>query len=219
MTDCGNIGTARPAAGERDGDGDDEEEQRAVAWEGCSHNRAGGRASPRNLAHVAAAELPLDSGSVANRVRPGGVMAGKRVPGAAGDDMVPGRCDGCGRKAASCGMVEHGWTVRPTAAGFAGAYCPDCAVALQLLPWTIRCARVRAAEGRRGSGGARRVSLFSRRARLLVPCVASAPPSSGGRRRSQAQRMPVVILRISRGGGRLFRIAVTVGASCRLSCS
>ena len=67
-------------------------------------------------------------------------MAGERVPGAAGDDMVPGRCDGCGQQAALCGMVERGWTVRPTAAGFAGAYCPDCAVALQLLPWTIRCA-------------------------------------------------------------------------------
>ena len=56
-----------------------------------------------------------------------------------GDAAVPARCDGCGRKAASCGMVEHGWTVRPTLAGFAGAYCPDCAVALQLLPWTIHC--------------------------------------------------------------------------------
>ena len=56
-----------------------------------------------------------------------------------GDDAVPDRCDGCGRRAASCGMVEHGWTVRPSLAGFAGAYCPDCAAALQLLPWTIRC--------------------------------------------------------------------------------
>jgi hypothetical protein len=55
-------------------------------------------------------------------------------------DAVPYRCDGCGRKAASCGMVEHGWTVRPAQAGFAGAYCRDCAVALQLLPWTVRCA-------------------------------------------------------------------------------
>jgi len=56
-----------------------------------------------------------------------------------GDDAVPDRCDGCGRRAASCGMVEHGWTVRPGLAGFAGAYCPDCAAALHLLPWTIRC--------------------------------------------------------------------------------
>lgn len=58
---------------------------------------------------------------------------------AQGDDAVPERCDGCGRKAASCGMVELGWTVRPSLAGFAGAYCPSCAAALQLLPWTIQC--------------------------------------------------------------------------------
>jgi hypothetical protein len=58
---------------------------------------------------------------------------------ASGDAFVPDRCDGCGREAASCGMVEKGWTVRTSLAGFAGAYCPDCAVALQLLPWTIRC--------------------------------------------------------------------------------
>jgi hypothetical protein len=36
-------------------------------------------------------------------------------------------------------MVDHGWTVRTELAGFAGAYCPDCASSLHLLPWTIRC--------------------------------------------------------------------------------
>jgi hypothetical protein len=55
------------------------------------------------------------------------------------NDVVPDRCDGCGRKAAACGMDEHGWTVRTLPAGFAGAYCRACAAALHLLPWTIRC--------------------------------------------------------------------------------
>lgn len=55
------------------------------------------------------------------------------------EDAVPERCDGCGRKAAACGMREHGWTVRTLPAGFAGAYCRDCAAALHLLPWTICC--------------------------------------------------------------------------------
>jgi len=61
------------------------------------------------------------------------------VVGVHGDEAVPDRCDGCGRKAASCGMVERGWTVRTVLAGFAGSYCPDCAVALHQLPWTIAC--------------------------------------------------------------------------------
>jgi hypothetical protein len=59
--------------------------------------------------------------------------------GSGDNDVVPDRCDGCGRKAASCGMVDHGWMVRTMLAGFAGAYCPDCATALHWLPWTIRC--------------------------------------------------------------------------------
>jgi len=59
----------------------------------------------------------------------------------AGDnEVVPDRCDGCGREAASCGMIDHGWTIRTEQAGFAGAYCSDCAVALHMLPWTISCA-------------------------------------------------------------------------------
>ena len=36
-------------------------------------------------------------------------------------------------------MDAIGWTVRTLRAGFAGAYCLDCASALHLLPWTIRC--------------------------------------------------------------------------------
>lgn len=54
-------------------------------------------------------------------------------------ETVPERCDGCGRRAASCGMDTVGWTVRTLPAGFAGAYCLDCAAALQLLPWLIQC--------------------------------------------------------------------------------
>ena len=54
-------------------------------------------------------------------------------------DVVPERCDGCGRRAAACGMDTIGWTVRTLPAGFAGAYCLDCASALQLLPWLIQC--------------------------------------------------------------------------------
>jgi hypothetical protein len=54
---------------------------------------------------------------------------------------VPGRCDGCGRAAADARMDEDGWAVRPLPAGFAGAYCLECASALQLLPWTIDCAQ------------------------------------------------------------------------------
>ena len=55
------------------------------------------------------------------------------------DDVIPDGCDGCGRSAVSCGMHEHGWTVRTLLSGFAGAYCRDCAAALELLPWTIQC--------------------------------------------------------------------------------
>ncbi len=36
-------------------------------------------------------------------------------------------------------MDTVGWTVRTLPAGFAGAYCLDCASALQLLPWLIQC--------------------------------------------------------------------------------
>ncbi len=36
-------------------------------------------------------------------------------------------------------MDTVGWTVRTLSAGFAGAYCRDCASALQLLPWLIQC--------------------------------------------------------------------------------
>lgn len=36
-------------------------------------------------------------------------------------------------------MDAVGWTVRTLPAGFAGAYCLDCAAALHLLPWVIRC--------------------------------------------------------------------------------
>lgn len=36
-------------------------------------------------------------------------------------------------------MEDVGWTVRTLPAGFAGAYCLDCATALHLLPWVIRC--------------------------------------------------------------------------------
>lgn len=54
-------------------------------------------------------------------------------------DVVPERCDGCGRKAAACAMDTTGWTVRTLPAGFAGSYCLDCASALQLLPWLIQC--------------------------------------------------------------------------------
>jgi hypothetical protein len=54
-------------------------------------------------------------------------------------EVVPERCDGCGRAAAACGMATAGWTVRALPAGFAGAYCLGCASALQLLPWTISC--------------------------------------------------------------------------------
>ncbi len=54
-------------------------------------------------------------------------------------EVVPERCDGCGRLAAACGMDTVGWTVRTLPAGFAGAYCLDCASALHLLPWLIQC--------------------------------------------------------------------------------
>ncbi len=54
-------------------------------------------------------------------------------------DVVPERCDGCGRLAAACRMDAVGWTVRTLPAGFAGAYCLDCASALHLLPWLIQC--------------------------------------------------------------------------------
>lgn len=37
-------------------------------------------------------------------------------------------------------MDEAGWAVRPLPAGFAGAYCLECASALKLLPWTVDCA-------------------------------------------------------------------------------
>jgi hypothetical protein len=37
-------------------------------------------------------------------------------------------------------MLDHGWTVRVISGGFAGTYCPDCAVALHMLPWSIQCA-------------------------------------------------------------------------------
>ena len=82
--------------------------------------------------------LPLDISRSADRVIPGGSNEGE-VVGARRNEAVPDGCDGCGRKAASCGMVEHGWTVRTAQTGFAGAYCSDCAIALQLLPYTVSC--------------------------------------------------------------------------------
>jgi hypothetical protein len=54
-------------------------------------------------------------------------------------ESTPVACDGCGRDARACGMDDVGWTVRRPRAGFAGAYCADCANALRLLPWTMAC--------------------------------------------------------------------------------
>ena len=37
-------------------------------------------------------------------------------------------------------MVEHGWTIRLLPGlGSRRRHRPDCAIALQLLPWTIQC--------------------------------------------------------------------------------
>ena len=55
-------------------------------------------------------------------------------------DGVPARCDGCGRYSTGSRMKQAGWAVRRDAAGFAGAYCLDCAEALHLLPSLLRCA-------------------------------------------------------------------------------
>jgi hypothetical protein len=36
-------------------------------------------------------------------------------------------------------MADHGWTVRPRSAGFAGAYCPDCSEMLTLYTRSLEC--------------------------------------------------------------------------------
>ena len=52
---------------------------------------------------------------------------------------LPARCDGCGRTAADTGMSEHGWAVSPVTAAVPGTYCLECASALRMLDWFIRC--------------------------------------------------------------------------------
>ena len=52
---------------------------------------------------------------------------------------VPARCDGCGRDALDCGMIEEGFTVRLPPSDFAGTYCSSCAGVLRLVPTVIEC--------------------------------------------------------------------------------
>jgi hypothetical protein len=66
-------------------------------------------------------------------------------------------------------MVERGWTVRPGVAGFAGAYCPDCAVALQLLPWTIQCSECGLQKANEGAAERAGFLYFSDERGVLLP--------------------------------------------------
>lgn len=52
---------------------------------------------------------------------------------------VPARCDGCGRRAENAGMAEAGWAVSPLTAAVPGTYCLQCASALRMLDWFLRC--------------------------------------------------------------------------------
>lgn len=105
-------------------------------------------------------------------------------------DVVPERCDGCGRRAASCGMDTVGWTVRTLPAGFAGAYCLDCASALQLLPWLIQCSecgRHKANEAAAERAGYR---YYTEPNGILQPYCAECAEAVFGRSAAEASEAP-----------------------------
>jgi hypothetical protein len=52
---------------------------------------------------------------------------------------APARCDGCGRASDLAGMVEQGWVVRPLKTEVPGSFCLQCASALRMLDWFVRC--------------------------------------------------------------------------------
>ena len=94
---------------------------------------------------------------------------------------LPAKCDGCGRTAAAAGMEELGWAESPLTAAVPGTYCLQCASALRMLDWFVRCSECGAIVESEAAAEAQGWRFFSDQLGQLEPscglCSAGRRPS------------------------------------------